>query len=76
MTKKAIEKLDEKSRERIELWRYHNIEAIRRGDEHDRARYSGKIRGYLECLQDMGKITELEKKALYLYYAAHAPLNE
>lgn len=71
MTKNAIDKLDEKSREIIELWRYHNIESIRRGDEYDRAKYSGKIRGYLECLQNMGKITENEKKCLYLYFASH-----
>lgn len=69
MTKKAIEKLSDKARayceEKQKIIRVQNAN----GNREIRNEYAKKLRGYLECLEDVGKITHKEMQTLYLFYA-------
>lgn len=38
------------------------------GCNNNYERYSGKLRGYLECLHDIGILNHVETRGLYLYF--------
>lgn len=68
MAKEALAKLNAKQTNYLEVLsslinraKVNNLQM-----EFDNKR--GKLRGYLECLCDMGVITASEVKALYLWY--------
>ena len=68
MAQEAIAKLNEKQLKYCETM----SELIKRdrenGDSKQDAKDSGKLRGYLECLEQMDVITNFEMRALYLFF--------
>lgn len=72
MTKKAIEKLPTHCKNTIET--YSEIIKIdgRKGALQLLVEDRNKLRGYLQCLQDMNIISEVETRALFLYYGSRA----
>ena len=68
MTKQALEKIPEQCKPRIN--KYHEIikQCVANGNEEYHRDYTKKLRGILECLEDMGFISENDKRVLYLYY--------
>jgi len=68
MTKKALEKLNEKQLHYCEtlsvLISRDRENELKESFEKD----SGKLRGYLECMEHMEIITNSEMKALYLWF--------
>lgn len=73
MTRKAIEKLNNKQLKRLtfyanEMRKFNDMAKIEYRWAEEAERMSKKIRGYLEALQDCEVITETEKKPLYLYF--------
>jgi hypothetical protein len=69
MTKKAIEKLPEQCRHYCEVKKSLIKRSIEGGRERQRVEDAKKLRGYVECLRDMGILTETEMRAVYMYYA-------
>lgn len=68
MTKEALKKLNEKQKHYCETLSVL-VERYRiKGDIEETARYRGKLRGYLEALEDLEIIKTIEKRGLYLYY--------
>lgn len=67
-TSESIEKLNCKARDYCELLS-SLIESHRSlGRCEYLAKDSGKLRGYLQALEDVGIISSVEKKQLYLWY--------
>lgn len=66
MTEKALSKLNETQINYCALLSSSINRARSNGDNADKER--GKLRGYLECLADLGVITALELKTLYLWF--------
>lgn len=68
MTQKAIAKLNEKQLKYCETM----SELIKRdrenGNSEQNAKDSGMLRGYLECLEQMDVITNIEMRGLYLFF--------
>ena len=63
MTKTALQKLDKKSRATLK-----DISNAIEGKAKDTAKYKFALHGYLDCLMDLGIITDEEWYALYTYY--------
>ena len=70
MTKKAIEKLPVQCRGYCERMKCLIKQSIENGNAQQRTEDSRKLRGYVECLKDMGILTTIEMRAVYMYYAA------
>ena len=68
MTRKALEKLNDKQIHYCETLSSLIARFSKNGNNEDNMRYRAKLRGYLEALEDMGVITVVEKRCLYLYY--------
>ena len=62
MTQKVLDKLSDKVRKSIEMWkgRYHN-------ERLDRKVSSGEARGYIKALVDTGVISDSEFRVLFCY---------
>lgn len=71
MTKEAIEKLDRNVRAALEMYATLITRATDSKRSDRRAEYCFKLKGYLECLIDSGKISDVENRGLYLYYATN-----
>ena len=69
MTKEALNKLNEQQK--------HYCTVLSTLISRDRAKGAqslvdkerGELRGYLECMKDMGMITEYEMRALYTWFS-------
>ncbi len=70
MTKKAIEKIPTHCKNTIET--YSELIKIddRKGMLQLLTEDRNKLRGYLQCLRDMGILSEVETRALFLYYGS------
>lgn len=68
MTKQALEKLTEKQMNYCTTLSVLISESRKRGLQYPLEKYSGKLRGYLECLEHMGVIKNYEMRALYLWF--------
>lgn len=68
MTKQALEKLNEKQMNYCTTLSVLISESRKRGLQYPFEKSSGKLRGYLECLEDMGVIKNCEMRALYLWF--------
>lgn len=69
MLKEALKKLNIKQEAYCETMS-ELIERFReKGFEEEYERKCGKLRGYLECLQDMGVLKKSETDGLYGYYS-------
>lgn len=68
MTKQAIEKLTDKTRNRLELIANMILHWKTTGNERGRMEDSKRLRGYLICLKDMDILTDSEMRCLFLYY--------
>lgn len=69
LTKEAIKKLPDKCRSYCETISVLISRAILDGRDRDRMEYSKKLRGYVECLHDLGVLSQYEMRAVYMYYA-------
>lgn len=70
MTKKALEKLNEKQMAYCKTISALIARARTNGLKEEFERNSGKLRGFLECLCQMEVITGEEVKTLYLWFFA------
>ena len=68
MTRKALEKLNNKQTHYCEILSSLIARFSKNGNNEDNIRYRAQLRGYLESLEDMEVITVVEKRCLYLYY--------
>lgn len=68
MTRKALEKLNNKQTHYCEILSSLIARFSKNGNNEDNIRYRAQLRGYLESLEDMEVITVNEKRCLYLYY--------
>lgn len=68
MTKKALEKLNEKQMTYCKTISALIARARANGLKEEFERNSGKLRGFLECLCQMEVITGEEVKTLYLWF--------
>lgn len=68
MTRKALEKLNNKQTHYCETLSSLIARFSKNGNNEDNIRYRAQLRGYLEALEDMEVITVMEKRCLYLYY--------
>lgn len=68
MTRKALKKLNEKQRHYCETLSVLIERDRKAGAKEIYEKETGKLRGYLECLEDMGVITNYEMKTLYLWF--------
>ena len=68
MTRKALEKLNDKQIHYCETLSSLIARFSKNGNNEDNTRYRAQLRGYLEALEDMEVITVMEKRCLYLYY--------
>lgn len=68
MTRKALEKLNNKQTHYCETLSSLIARFSKNGNNEDNTRYRAQLRGYLEALEDMEVITVMEKRCLYLYY--------
>ena len=68
MTRKALEKLNDKQVHYCETLSSLIARFSKNGNNEDNMMYRAKLRGYLEALEDMGVIMAGEKRCLYLYY--------
>lgn len=67
-TRGWIEVIPEKNRKHLELYSNLIAQDTQKGNAESVTEYAKKMRGYLECMEDCGTITESGLKALYLYY--------
>lgn len=70
MTKEALRKLNEKQMEYCETMSALIERHRKAGAKEQYERDSGKLRGYLECLEQIGTIKQSELKVLYLWFFA------
>lgn len=68
MTRTALEKLNEQQLEYCKTISFIIDRARQNGLKPEFERASGKLRGFLECLLQMGIITGSDCKALYLWF--------
>lgn len=68
MTREALNKLNEKQLNSLTTYSALIGRARVGGLKEEFERASGKLRGFLECLCQMGVITGNELKALYLWF--------
>lgn len=68
MTEKALNKLNERQLAYCKTESYLIVRARERGVKLELERHSGKLRGFLECLCQMGVINGSELKTLYLWF--------
>lgn len=68
MTDKALKKLNEKQTQYCCTLSVLIARDREKGAKETYERNSGKLRGYLECLEHMGIINNLEMRALYLWF--------
>lgn len=64
----ALEKLNQTQLNYCRVASGTIVKATEKGLKDLREHESGKLRGYLECMEDMGIISNLEFKQLYLYF--------
>ena len=69
MTKEAIEKLPDQCRRFCEIQHALIRHSILNGFEQQRTEDAKKLRGYIECLKDLGILTDTEVRAIYMHYA-------
>ena len=68
MTRKALEKLNDKQIHYCETLSSLIARFSKNGNNDDNIKYRAKLRGYLESLEDLEILTVGEKRCLYLYY--------
>jgi len=68
MTKNALAKLNEKQLEYCKVLSFIINRARENALKAEFEKSSGKLRGFLECLCQMGIISGAELKTLYLYF--------
>lgn len=68
MIKTALQKLNEKQMNALKTYSALIDRARKRALKEEYERNSGKLRGFLECLCQMGVITGGELKSLYLWF--------
>lgn len=68
MTRKALEKLNEKQLKYCETMSVLIARDRSNGEKEKYEKDSGKLRGFLECIMQMGTIKPSEMKELYLYF--------
>lgn len=68
MTKKALEKLNEKQMTYCRALSALVVRARENGLKAEFEKKSGKLRGYLECLWHMDILKQSEVRVLYLYF--------
>lgn len=68
MTKKALEKLNEKQLNALKTYSALIDRARKNGLKEEYERNAGKLRGFLECLCQSETITGAELKTLYLWF--------
>ena len=68
MTKKALEKLNDRQFYYCEQLSEIITRARKNGLKEEFEKKSGKLRGYLECLWHLDILTQTEMKSLYLYF--------
>ena len=68
MTRKALEKLNDKQIHYCETLSSLIARFSNNGNNDDNIKYRAKLRGYLEALEDLEILTVEEKRCLYLYY--------
>lgn len=68
MTKKALEKLNEIQLEYCKTLSFLITHDRNRGAKEPYERSAGKLRGYLECMEQMGIISNSEMRGLYLWF--------
>lgn len=70
MTKEALDKLNEKQMNYCKTMSALIARARENSLKEEFERNCGKLRGFIECLCQMNIISEIELKALYLYFFA------
>lgn len=68
MTKEALKKLNEKQLNYCETMSVLIARDRQKGVKEQYEKDSGKLRGYLECMEHMEVISHSEMKALYLWF--------
>lgn len=68
MTRKALEKLNDKQIHYCETLSSLIARFSKNGNNDDNIKHRAKLRGYLEALEDLEILTVGEKRCLYLYY--------
>lgn len=68
MTKKALEKLNETQLEYCKTLSFLIAHDRNIGAKEPYGRSAGKLRGYLECMEQMGIISNSEMRGLYLWF--------
>lgn len=68
MIKKTLEKINESQASALKTYSALIERARKNGLKEEFERNSGKLRGFLECLCQMGVITGAELKSLYLWF--------
>lgn len=68
MTRKALEKLNDKQIHYCETLSSLIARFSKNGNNDDNIKHLAKLRGYLEALEDLEILTVEEKRCLYLYY--------
>ena len=68
MTKEALKKLNEKQMNYCKTLSVLIDRAKRKGLKEESERTGGKLRGFLECMEQMEILSHYEVKALYLWF--------
>lgn len=69
ITKEAIKKLPDQCRRYCETKHALICHSVLSGIEQARIENTKKLRGYLDCLRDLGILMEIEVRAVYMHYA-------
>ena len=72
-TRTALDKLPEKCRETLETHGELITKARLSGLHNDHIERRKKVRGYLECLEDLGILSATDMRCLYIYYTSRNP---
>ena len=68
MTREALDKLNEKQMNYCKTLSVLIDRAKRKGLKEESERARGKLRGFLECMEQMEILSHYEVKALYLWF--------
>lgn len=68
MMESTLKKLNERQLSYCRIVSGTLVKATEKGLKDLREHEAGKLRGYLECMEDMGIISKLELKQLYVYF--------
>ena len=68
MTREALNKLNEKQMNYCKTLSVLIDRAKRKGLKEENERTRGKLRGFLECMEQMEILSHYEVKALYLWF--------